>query len=209
MPVNPPPTIFVGQDLNREEANITDLVSYPKSDSARNAFLLNFNVLNASLEESFETYLDGFSGPFLFDTIGTVSIEGDVLGVINLPEISTHGNSAFLFALSVPLEIVVPPSVVGVGFSLTDLGDSLFSPPYIIQVLRGSIVVDTLTIPFDTSSTANLNVIYIGYINYNGFDKIVLPGTGVGYDPVSGIPFADIVTMDQLHIFKDSEILRR
>jgi hypothetical protein len=74
-------------------------------------------------------------------------------------------------------QISFPQLVVGVGFVIVDLADEGGVPvPYAIQFLRGSTVVDTFNIPVvPSSNSTNQDVCYLGYINADGFDKIMFP----------------------------------
>jgi hypothetical protein len=98
--------------------------------------------------------------------------------------------------LATSFQISFPQLVVGAGFVIVDLADEGIVPlPYAIQFLSGSTVVDTFNIPIVASITAsNRDVCYFGYINSDGFDKIVFPS------------YNDGTYVDQFNAFKGTEL---
>jgi hypothetical protein len=195
-PVVPPPLKFFAQDFN-PNGLLLDLSSFPNSKMMRDAFLAYFNETKASLQQSFENNAVDDVGPFLLTTIGSVDFIGSVVGV-RLSSFATHGRASLSASLRNELTIVFPEVVTGAGYTVSDLGTAggLVSP-YNVQFKRNGTVVDTLAIELNTSMSVSGGVVFIGYINYVGFDTIVMPGIGLG----------DGILIDQLNAFLSSELL--
>jgi hypothetical protein len=179
---------YNGNDTNR------DLDMHPNSFEKRNKFLAYFNQTTSSPQQSFENFAAGpltspVSAPL--STIGNVEFSGNDLYIsqdVGFDD-STDASLSLAVVESTAVNIVFPVDVVGVGFPVFDLETAIQ-----LQFILNGTNVGSFPTPLNTTADNNYGVVFIGYINYNGFDTMYISS-------------GDAYWIDQFTAYKASELL--
>jgi hypothetical protein len=192
----PAPEVFFAQDPFNGNFTNRDLNTHPKSFAKRNEFLDYFNQQTSSPQESFENFTTGglnITFSVLLSTIGNVEFSGNNLQIARddmAGDASTEGSQSLVVGVSTAVTIVFPVDVVGVGFTMFDLQ----SAPLLQFMLNGT-NVGLFRIPLNTTADDTYGVVFIGYINYNVFDRMDISST------------SDAYAIDQFTAYQASELL--
>jgi hypothetical protein len=190
----PAPVFFFAQDPFNGNNSNRDLDTHPKSFAKRNDFLDYFNQTTSSPQQSFENFTAGAlnsSFPVPLSTIGNVAFSGSNLRIYRDGggnDFSTEASQSLLVGASTAVNIFFPVVVVGVGFTIYDLERAIQ-----LQFILNGTNVEMITLPLNTSISV-AGVVFIGYINYNGFDAMDI-SSGDGY------------SIDQFTAYQASELL--
>jgi hypothetical protein len=194
----PAPVSFFAQDpFNGNRTNL-DLDTHPNSLAERDRFLAYFDQQTSSPQQSFENVTAGDLPNrvrFLLTTIGNVTFSGNILQIDRDEvgyDISTEGSQSLLVGPSTGFNIVFPVDVVGVGFTVFDLETAIQ-----LQFILNGTNVGSFPIPLNTTEDTNNGVVFIGYINYNGFNRMTISHSSLG----------DAYYIDQFTAYKASELL--
>jgi hypothetical protein len=195
----PASLFFFAQDLYNGNLTNRELDTHPNSFAERNDFLDFFNQTTSSPQQSFENVTAGaLTSPVSFplSTIGDVEFSGNNILQIDRDrgfDVSTEASQSLrVGASTTAVNIVFPVVVVGVGFTIYDLQFAIQ-----LQFMLNGTNVGLFPIPLNTTANIALGVVFIGYINYNGFDAMII-------SPPSG---GDIYWIDQFTAYKASELL--
>jgi hypothetical protein len=192
---------FFAQDPFNGNRTNRDLDTHPKSLAERNDFLAYFNQTTSSPQQSFENVPGTTSFrrvSFRLSTIGNVVFRSNSAGTSTTflqivrddgLDVSTAGRKALHVLGPTSVNIVFPVVVVGVGFTVFDLERAMQ-----LQFISEGNNVGSFTIPLNTSAD-NGGFVFIGCINYIGFDTIHISAAN------------DIYWIDQFTAYKASELL--
>jgi hypothetical protein len=189
----PAPVFFFAQDdFNRNISNL-DLDSYPYSFAKRNDFLDYFNQTTSSPQQSFENFPTGvLTVSVPLSTIGNVTFSGNNTLRIEQDsggyDFSTEGIQSLFVPASTAVNIFFPVVVVGVGFTIYDLDRAIR-----LQFMLNGTDVGSFRIP----GSPSIGIVFIGYIDYNGFNTMLITPTSIG----------DNYYIDQFTAYKASELL--
>jgi hypothetical protein len=190
----PASLFFFAQDRYNNLPNNRSLDTHPNSLTKRNAFLTYFNQQTSSPQQSFENVSFGVltsPAPIPLSTIGNVTFSGNIQIVIDAAFFAaTHGIKSVGVQSSI-VEIVFPVNVVGVGFTIFDLTNVVQ-----LQFKLNNDNVEMITLPLNIS-ISGAGVIFIGYINYNGFNTMLISPT----------PGSDTYYLDQFTAYQASELM--
>jgi hypothetical protein len=195
----PAPVIFYAQDPYNNRSQNRDLDTHPKSLEERNKFLAYFNQTTSSPQQSFENFTAGALSVPVFvplSTIGDVAFSGNNNLQIARDggfDVSTEASQSLrVGASTTAVNIVFPVVVVGVGFTIYDLERAIQ-----LQFILNGTNVGLFPIPLNTTANTALGVDFIGFINYNGFDTMII-------SPPSSV---DNYWIDQFTAYIASELL--
>jgi hypothetical protein len=193
----PASLFFFAQDRYNNRPLNRDLDTHPNSFAKRNAFLDYFNQTTSSPQQSFENFLDGYlTSPVPLSTIGNVTFSGnnDLSIRQDSPTVfhySTEASQSLLVRGFTAVNIDFPVDVVGVGFTGISLQSAIQ-----LQFMLNVTNVEVITLPLNIS-ISGASVIFIGYINYNGFNRMTISQSST----------SDNYYIDQFTAYKASELL--
>jgi hypothetical protein len=188
----PASLFFFAQDPFNDDYFTRDLDTHPNPLEKRNEFLAYFNQQTSSPQQSFENFSFGVltsPAPVPLSTIGNVTFSGIFLIVSDAPTVATTHGVKSVYVIPSIVEIVFPVDVVRVGFTIFDLTNVVQ-----LQFKLNNNTVEMITLPLNIS-ISGAGVIFIGYINYNGFDTMLIT------------PTSDEYWIDQFTAYKASELL--